>query len=176
MEEDDISAIIREVLQARISYIGWSVPDQSKSGYANVKPGEPDLEIKKGNTTLAVIEAVICDQSVGRETMQKTLAKHFKKALGYAGCKLFFHLTYARILDIESIFTYLEGSLKEPPTDFTYEGHERIPFTDNRPRGFIARYRRGAEEVKVTFLVLDILQAAQKAAAKEGREDKAAKS
>jgi len=176
MEEDDISAIIREVLQAQVTYLGWSVPDQSKRGYALKKPGEPDLMLMKGNTVLAVIEAVICRLPLTHQQSRDDLDNHFKKVLGYADCKLYFHLTYARIEDIPSIFAHLETMLKSPLTGFSYADHDLIPLTDSRPRGFIARYRRGAEEIKVTFLVLDVLQAAQRAVAEEARKSKPTKS
>jgi hypothetical protein len=39
-----------------------------------------------------------------------------------------------------------------------YTGAEDIPLTDSKPTGFIARYQRGAFEVKVVFLILDLGQ------------------
>jgi hypothetical protein len=63
--EDDLSAFIRELLAARLQFLAWSVPDQSKGGFtAKGNPGERDLLIQKDSTILAVIEAVVCKPPV----------------------------------------------------------------------------------------------------------------
>ena len=61
-------------------------------------PGEPDFLLKKDNTTLAVIEAVVCAPPVSYQN----LTQHFQKLLAYSDCRLFFHLTYADVPSLTS--------------------------------------------------------------------------
>ena len=52
--EDDVSALIRELLTHSLQFLDWTVSDQSKGGHtAKENPGERDLILKKGSTTLA---------------------------------------------------------------------------------------------------------------------------
>ena len=162
--EDDLSALIRELLTARFLYLGWSVPDQSKGGYSALgNPGERDLLLQKGSTILAAIEAVVCRPPVSNQN----LTKHFKKLLGYANCSLFFHLTYAYVEKPASVLDYLRQTAEsDAPAGFRYLSRDEIPHTDSRPVGFVARYAAEFGEVKVVFLVLDMSQDRQKGAAK----------
>ena len=162
--EDDLSALIRELLAQRLDFLGWSVSDQSKGGYtAKRNPGERDLIVKKGSTTLAVIEAVVCKQYVDRQNLKR----HFQKLLGYDTCTLFLHLTYAYIKNPNSILDKLEHIAKhDAPEGFVYLWREDIPYTDSRPAGFLAHYKGEFATVKVAFLVLDMGQDAQKEAAR----------
>lgn len=53
--EDDLTALVRELLIARFQFLGWSVPDQSKGGFtAKENPGERDLLLQKDSTTREV--------------------------------------------------------------------------------------------------------------------------
>jgi hypothetical protein len=167
--EDDLTALIRELLLGRFEFLGWAVPDQSKGGIAaKENPGERDLVLQKDAATLAVIEAVVSNRPATHEWTKKELASHFQKVLAYSTCRLFFHLTYA-YEEIGPILRLLETTCEQgAPPGFTFVRREPIPFTDSRPQGLIARYRSDAGEVKVVFLVLDLnqdrlLQAAKKA-------------
>jgi hypothetical protein len=166
--EDDLTALIRELLVARFQFLGWSVPDQSKGGFtAKGNPGERDLLLQKDSTTLAVIEAVVCNRPVTQEWTHRELTSHFRKLLAYSECRLFFHLTYAYGEDPASITPLLHTLAKEAaPTGFRYISSGEIPFTDSRPIGLVARYAGEFGEVKVVFLVLNMGQHHQRQAAK----------
>jgi tetratricopeptide (TPR) repeat protein len=162
--EDDLSALVRELLASRFQFLGWSVPDQSKGGFtAKGNPGERDLLLQKDTATLAVIEAVVCKESVAKQN----LTSHFQKVLGYSTCRLFFHLTYAYSKNLSSILEHLRKTAeKDAPPEFKYLRREDISLTDSRPTGFVARYALRSDEVKVVFLVLDMGQHPQRDAAK----------
>ncbi len=164
--EDDLSALIRELLTGRLAFIGWSIADQTKGGFTSKgNPGERDLVIKKQETELTVIEAVVCKRPVDRAW--ENGKRHFRKLFAYSSCHLFFHLTYAYVADIVSLIATLKAiSEHYAPAGFGFSGSEDIPHTDSRPHGFMARYNSQVGEVKVVFLVLDLGQSAQKAAAK----------
>ena len=166
--EDDLSSLLRELLRSRLQFLNWSIPDQSKGGFTvKENPGERDLLLQKDSTTLAVIEAVVCERSVA----QKNLTFHFKKLLGYAPCRLFFHLTYSFLENPSSILDHLQKTARDDaPTGFKYHGHQDITFTDSRPVGFIARYGVDLGEIKVVFLVLDMQQHLQRNAAKTAKD------
>lgn len=159
--EDDLNSAIRELLGARLHFLNWTVPDQSLGGYtAAGNPGERDLVLKRDSAELAVIEAVICEQSITHEN----LALHFKKLFAYSQCRLFFHLTYAYL---DSRTPELMQALQriaqnEAPQPFVHCDIQNIPSTDSRPAGFVARYAVGADEARVIFLVLDMGQNAQR--------------
>ncbi len=162
--EDDLSALIRELLTSRFQFLKWSVPDQPKGGFtAKGNPGERDLLLQKDSTTLAVIEAVVCKTSVG----QQNLTRHFQKILGYSTCRLFFHLSYVYLDSIALVLAHLKHTAEsDAPSGFHFRGLKDIPFTDSKPLGFSARYGVGYGEVKVVFLVLDLGQQLQRNAAK----------
>jgi len=164
--EDDLTAFLHRILEARVEFLGWNVSDQSRGGRTpKGNPGERDLVLRKGSTTLAVLEAVVCNKPITWEWSRNELKMHFQKLLGYDICRLFFHLTYAYIADLDSIYAHLrEVAQAEAPNGFTYTGAEDILLTDSRPAGFVARYQRGAVEVKVVFLVLDLGQQIQQSA------------
>ncbi len=162
--EDDLNAVIRELLIARFQLLGWSVPDQSKGGFtAAENPGERDLLLKKDSATLAAIEAVVCSPPPS----YRKLTQHFQKLFAYSECRLFFHLTYASVPDLNPVFDHLRHAAEhDAPAGFEYRGSEEIPYTDSRPKGFFARYGVESDEVKVVFLILDMGQHRQIAAAK----------
>lgn len=166
--EDDLTAFIQQVLAARIHFFNWSVHDHSRSGYsANTNPGEPDLRVMWGNTTLAIIEAVVCARPLSQDSMRADLESHFQKLLGYGTPRLFFHLTYAHIDELTSLMSHLEAMSKDiAPPGFAFKGRDPITHTDSRPPGFVARYDGDFGELKVVFLVLNIGQRRQQQAAK----------
>jgi hypothetical protein len=165
--EDNLSALVRELLRSRLQFLNWSVLDQSKGGFtANENAGERDLLLQKDSTTLAVIEAVVCRTSV----TQNNLTYHFRKLLAYSTCRLFFHLTYSFLETPRAILDHLRHTAKnDAPNGFDYQGHEDIPFTDWRPVGFVARYAMERGEVKVIFLILDMRQQLQRDTAKTAK-------
>ena len=165
--EDDVTAAIRELLQSRLDFLKWSAPDQSKGGFTSAgNPGERDLMIKSGSTILAVIEAVVCRSPIYWQTVQKNLRTHFQRLLGYATCRLFFHMTYVYNQDVQGVIDQLKTiAASEAPPGFAYAGLTDIAPTDTRPHGFVARYDDGQGELKVVFLALNMGQEGQKAAA-----------
>jgi hypothetical protein len=173
--EDDYSAVLRELIRAQVNtFLGWSTRDQSKAGYsAKGNPGEPDILLQKGGSTLAAIEAVICDQPVRRKSVRQDLTRHFTKLFTYSTGTLYFHVTYVFAEDLEPICTYLSRCAHAPPPGITYDRQERLVMSGTLPLGFVARYRREAEELKVVFLILNMGQARQKAAAKMAGATKA---
>ena len=65
--EDDLNALLKELLTQRLELLGWSVGDQSKGGYTNRgNPGERDIVLKLGATMVTILEAVVC--RAGRST------------------------------------------------------------------------------------------------------------
>ena len=161
--EDDLSSLIRELLTLSLQFLGWSVLDQSRGGYtAKGNPGERDLLLKKGSTTLAVIEAVVCKNSI---PVQK-LTSHFQRLLAYSECDLFFYVTYAYVKNASRVEDQLRKIARdEAPESFRFDHFDDIPHTDSRPIGFAAHYKTERGAVKMVFLVLDMVQCAQRAAA-----------
>ena len=166
--EDDLTALIQQLLIARVQFHGWSVSDQSRGGVtAKGNPGERDLLLMSGETTLAIIEAEICDRPATQSKVQESLTNHFRRLFAYGVCPLLFHLIYAYIDDQRALRSYLEKMAQtHAPRGFDYAGHEAFPFTDSRPSGFVARYASELGEVKVVFLVLDMGMRRQLDAAK----------
>lgn len=166
--EDDISAIVRELLASRFAFLGWSVPDQSKGGYTGKgNAGERDLLIKKDTSELVALEAVVCDRPPGTQWTKAELRSHFQKLLGYSTCKLFFHLTYAYKGALSEIVAELKALAQhEAPDNFMFLRTDNLDVTDSRPGGFFARYKTNDAEVTVVFLVLNLGQEDQRKAAK----------
>jgi hypothetical protein len=166
--EDDITALMRELLGARLDQLQWSLSDQSKGGFTEKgNPGERDLALRKGNDVLAVLEAVVCDRPVTQEWSRKELISHFQKLVGYSMCRLFFHLTYSYVEDPAAVLKELKRVAEfEAPNGFKYLRQEEFPLTDSRPAGLAASYQTALGEVKVVFLLLDMSQSAQRGAAK----------
>lgn len=164
--EDDLTAFLHRVLEAKVEFLGWTISDQSRGGRTpKGNAGERDLVLRKGSSTLAVLEAVVCSRPVTQAWARDELTMHFQKLLGYDTCRLFFHVTYAYIADLASIAAHLRQVVQDQaPDGFTFIGSAEIPLTDSRPTGFIARYKGGLSEVRVVFLILDIGQVVQQAA------------
>jgi hypothetical protein len=175
--EDDLNALIQQLLAARIQFLGWSVGDQSKGGFsAKGNAGERDLLITWGSSVLALIEAVICDRPLTQDAMKADLESHFQKLLGYGNPRVFFHLTYAYIEDKAELIRFLEAVAETAsPPGFSFLSRGQIPHEDSRPPGFVARYSADFGEVKVVFLVLNLGQQRQRQAAKTASETRARK-
>ncbi|SEI56412.1 hypothetical protein SAMN05518849_10191 [Sphingobium sp. AP50] len=154
--EDDITAIVKQLLNARFAHLGWSVPDQTKGGYtAAFNYGERDLVLVDGLTTLAVIEAIVQSNGVGKEN----LTHHFRKMLGYEDCALYYHLTYAWFSDFTRLMTVLkEIAREEAPDGYHLEALDEVLRVGNGPRGLNVRYRVDGRPINVFFRVLDLGQ------------------
>ena len=173
--EDDLNAIIQQLLAAHIQFLGWSVGDQSKGGFsAKGNAGERDLLITWGSSVLSLIEAVICDRPLTQDAMKADLESHFQKLLGYGNPRIFFHITYAYIEDKVELVRFLEAVAETAsPPGFNFLGKDLIPHEDSRPPGFAARYSADFGEIKVIFLILDLGQQRQRQAAKTAGETRA---
>lgn len=165
--EDDVTAVVRELLLSRLDYLRWSAPDQSKGGFTpKGNPGERDLMIVRGSTILTVIEAVICRKPIHRQMVQENLKRHFQKLLAYGTCRLFFHLTYVYDQDVQGVIELLKTmAASAAPKGYDYAGLTEIALTDSRPNGFVACYGDGQGELKVVFLALNMGQQRQRTAA-----------
>lgn len=164
--EDDLTAVIGRVLAAHVLFMGWTLGPSPGGVTARGNPGRRDLVLQKGSTTLAVVEAVLCNRPVTQEWSRAELTSHFQKLLAYSTCRLFFHLSYATIEGPASIIEHLRQAAKDPPAGFDYIDCKNIEQTDSRPTGLVARYRGEFGDVKVVFLVLDFGQHIQRNAAK----------
>jgi hypothetical protein len=105
--EDDLTAVIGEVLAAHILFLGWTLGPSPGGVTAKGNQGRRDLVLQKGNTTITVVEAVKCTRAITQEWSRKELTSHFQKLVAYSPCRLFFHLTYSTIKNPASIATYL---------------------------------------------------------------------
>jgi hypothetical protein len=135
---------------------------------AKGNPGERDLLVQKENSTLVVIEAVVCDRAVTQQWSRLDLTGHFQKLLAYSTCRLFFHLTYSYVEDPASVrVSHLKGSARrDAPAGFTFQALDDILLVDSQPLGFVARYSGQLGQVHVVFLILDLFQGVQRQAAK----------
>ena len=164
--EDDLNAFFKELLTQRLGFLGWSVGDQSNGGYTRMgNPGERDLVLRLGATTVTVLEGVVCRP--GR-SYRSDLISHFSRLLAYGTCDLFFLVVYSYVRrPSEVIDTIKEISTYNAPGQFSYKRYRDIPHEDSRPSGFVAYFRGEFGDVKVVFLVLDIHQSAQRSAVQE---------
>lgn len=165
--EDDINAVIGELLTARCAFLGWSWGDQSKGGFtAKGNPGERDLKLHRSGAELSVIEAVMCKNPITQEATRGELKSHFQKLFAYTSCPLLFHVTYSYVVDPNSVIDYL-GTVAEqdPPPGFRYLDSTPLAHVDSSPSGFVARYRGDQGFIKVVFLLLDMGKHRQRDAA-----------
>jgi tetratricopeptide (TPR) repeat protein len=158
--EDDVTAVVGQLLLSRLAFLKWAVPDQSKGGKTpKGNRGERDLVIASDTTELTVIEAVICADPLRWKKVQDSLRRHFQKLLAYSTCRVFFHLTLAYDQDLQVVIDRLKGlAVDEAPSFLRNAVITDILYTDSRPPGFEARYEDGNGQVKVIFLVLDMGQ------------------
>jgi hypothetical protein len=159
--EDDISAVLKQILLSRLGLVQWTVADQTRGGFSKTGGvGERDIVVSKGTVALAVIEALIVD-SVERTN----LTSHFKKLLGYDTCRIFFHVTYARRGNCTGIINHLKTACRTPTAGISYIRLDDLPDFDSMPIGFVAHYSIDLREASVFFLALDMGQPLQRAAA-----------
>ncbi len=94
-----------------------------------------------------------------------SVTSHFKKLLGYALCKYFYHVTYVKRGDIDGILQHLRTTCKEPSIGIQYCSQLDLVDDSSRPRGIRAKYKIGERDITVVFLVLDLAQETQRNAA-----------
>ena len=167
--EDDLTGLMRMPLAASVRFLRWTVADQPPGGYSpQGNPGRRDLAIQCNGWTLAVIEAVICQDPITYQSVKDNLISHFQRLLGYFSGRLFFHLTYSYTDEPSSVLRHLKlAAESEAPPRFTYKGIIKdIEWSDSRPEGFIAEYEGPMGRLRVVFLALDMRQFAQQEAAK----------
>jgi tetratricopeptide (TPR) repeat protein len=164
-KEDDISAMLKEILGARLRHVNWSVRDQERGGYTGTgNPGERDLSIKKDTGLLSLIEAVVTRSPTTNQFILGELKSHLEKLIAYGTCSVYFHVTYEMSGDDRVI-----EHLRKISEEFSLNGvafveHQEITF-DTGPRGFSALYQTAAGPRKMHFLVLDFHQGVLKEAA-----------
>lgn len=165
-KEDNITGVVRALLTARVHFLGWSVPDQSRGGRtAKRNPGERDLVLCRDDTEIAIIEAVPCRDGAHTETARKDLTQHFQKLFAYSPCGLYVHLTYGLIDDPADILPLLQDiAEKDAPPGYNFTRRECLGTTGG-PRGFVASYAHAGGEAKVIFVFVDLKQEALVAAA-----------
>ena len=165
--EDDLNAFLKELLTQRFEFLGWSVGDEMRGGYTERgNPGERDIVLRLGATTVTVLEAVICRSGAADRTKIK---RHFARLMAYGTCDVFFLVVYSYVDRPNQIVQIMEEiSRDEPPNGFAYRRRHDIDHEDSRPPGFIAYYGGEWGEVRVVFLTLDIRQSAQRSAVRRG--------
>ncbi len=165
--EDDLTAVVKTLLSARLEYLQWSVGDQSKGGFtAKGNPGERDLILRKGSTTLSALEAVMCRRPTSQKWAKDDLKSHFQKLLAYSNCALFFYLAYSYVDNPETVLDELNRiATADAPPGFEFDQIIQIPLTDSRPPGFSALYKTALGNIKVAFILMDMHQAKQRLAA-----------
>jgi tetratricopeptide (TPR) repeat protein len=168
LQEDDVTSFLLRILDARVRFFGWSVPDQSKGGYsAKGNPGERDLVLRKDGCVIAVIEAVVCGSNPAAAAMNAKLTSHFQKLFGYDQCRVFFHLVYSYFKRPQEVVDAMRSIAKgSAPAAFTFARTDDLASEDSRPVGLVATFNaQSGGEVKVVCLVMDMLQQAQRDAA-----------
>ncbi|CAE6842294.1 hypothetical protein [Paraburkholderia domus] len=174
LDENGLSAVMRELLTGRLQKFGWSVPDQSLGSQTVAgNPGERDLVIKHANFELSVIEAVICNGNAKHAINRRELVSHLNKLFGYGLCRIFFHLTYC----FDSVVADTIEVLKEIAENEVFDGAkfkhiDEMPSFDSRPDGFAAHYVLDRRTVTVVFLALNLGQRTQKDAMVEAARRK----
>jgi len=165
--EDDVTAVLKEILSARLRPVNWSVHDQSKGGVTHTgNPGERDLVIKKDTGILTVIEAVMTRLPTTNRFTLGDLTSHFQKLFAYETCPVYFHITYEMSGDRGGVLDHLKRASRENvPEGISFVQHEDIQFDDSRPTGFTATYKTAAGLRKTHFLLLELNLDLQRAAA-----------
>ena len=153
--EDDITALVRELLTGHLELLGWHVADHSREGWsARGNPGKPDLVLRRGSTTLSAVEAVVCRDAI-REDGLRT---HFHKLFGYSSCSVNFLLAYT-FRDVSETTRRLRCvAERNPPDGFDCVEIVDIPSLGSGPGGFYAMYSSDLGSARVVFLVLDLRQ------------------
>ena len=165
--ENDLNALLRELLTQRLELLGWSAADETRGGYTERgNPGERDIVLRLGATTVTVLEAVICRHGAANRT---NLKRHLARLMAYGTCDVFFLVAYSYVDSPSQITQIMEEiSRDDPPNGCVYRKRRDIDHEDSRPPGFIAYYGREGGEVRVVFLALYIRQSAQRSAVRRG--------
>jgi hypothetical protein len=169
--EDDVTAVLQGILNARLRLVSWAVADQSKGGWtAEENPGERDLVVKRDTAILSVIEAIMVRNPTTHQAVRNDLTLHFKKLFGYESCKVYFHVSYVMIPDPGTVLEHLNNAARSTaPAGINFLTIEPLVTDDSGPTGFTAVYDSEIGERRVHFLVLDLHQCLQKNAAKEAQ-------
>jgi hypothetical protein len=164
-KEDDLSAMLKEILGARLRHINWTVRAQEPGGHTGAEnPGERDLSIKKDTGLLSLIEAVVTRLPTTNQFTLGELKSHLEKLIAYGTCSVYFHVTYEMSGDESGVIEHLRKMSEEFSLDgLTFVEHQEITFHTG-PRGFSALYQTRAGPRKMHFLVLDLHQGLSKQA------------
>ena len=161
--EDDITALVRELLTSHLTLLGWHVADHSHEGWsARGNPGKPDLVLRNGSTTLSVVEAVVCRDAIRDDDLRT----HFHKLFGYSSCSICFLLTYTfrDVVETERRLRYIAKN--SPPQGFNCVDVVDVRNMGSEPRRFYGIYSNDMGSVRVVFLVLDLKQDDRRTAAR----------
>ena len=161
-QEDDITALVRELLTGQLELLGWYVADHSREGWsARGNSGKPDLVLRRGSTSLSAVEAVVCRDAIREDNLRS----HFHKLLGYSSCSVNFLLTYTfrDVSETERRLRFVAEN--NPPDGFECVDVVDLPKIGSGPSGFYAMYSNGVGSVRVVFLVLDLKQEDRRRAA-----------
>ena len=169
--EDDVTALLKEILNGRLRLVSWALGDQSKGGWtAEENPGERDLVVKRDTAILSVVEAVMVRNSTTYEAVRNDLTLHFKKLFAYASCKVYFHVSYVMVPNPRSVLEHLNAAARSSaPSGIDFLKIEPLVVNDSGPMGFSAVYASEIGERRVHFLALDLHQGLEKKAAKEAQ-------
>jgi hypothetical protein len=169
--EDDITAVLQGILNARLRLVSWALGDQSKGGWtAEENPGERDLVIRRDTAILSVIEAIMVRNPTTHRAVRDDLTLHFKKLFAYASCKVYFHVSYVMIPNPGTVLEHLNAAARSTaPSGIEFVKIEPLVVDDSGPMGFSALYTSEIGERRVHFLVLDLHQGVEKNAAKEAQ-------
>lgn len=169
--EDDVTAVLQGILNARLRLVSWALGDQSKGGWtAEENPGERDLVVKRDTAILSVIEAIMVRNPTTHEAVRNDLTLHFKKLFAYENCKVYFHVSYVMIPNPGAVLEHLNDAARTTaPAGIEFLKVEPFVTEDSGPSGFTAVYDSEIGERRVHFLALDLHQGVQKNAAKEAQ-------
>ena len=163
-KEDDITAIVRELLGGYLQFLDWHVSDHSREGFsAKGNSGEPDLVVRSGTSTLSVIEALVCRDAI----RDAELRQHFLKLFGYSTSNICFLVTYTFRNVSDTMARIQQIAKNNVPNGYNCVEMGDISITGSQLRGFYARYSSSGTSVKVVFLVLDMIQSEKMTAARQ---------
>ena len=169
--EDDLNALLGEMLTHRMHLLKWAVLDQTKGGHSGRgNAGERDLVVKREATELCAVEAVICETPLNWEKTRTNLTSHLEKLFGYTAAKILYHVTYAYGVNLDELKKLLITIAKAMTlAGFKVTSITELRSGDARPDGFRAAYSAEDAAVTVVFLVLDLGQVRARVAAAEAR-------
>jgi len=169
--EDDVTAVLQGILNARLRFVNWALGDQSKGGWtAEENPGERDLVVKHDTAILSVIEAIMVRNPTTHQAVRNDLTLHFQKLFAYESCKVYFHVSYVTVPNPRTVLEHLNNAARSTaPAGIEFLKIEQLATEDSGPMGFTAVYASEIGERRVHFLVLDFHQGVQKNAAKQAQ-------